>query len=466
VQKYYVEARELLKLSFPVWITQLTQVCIGLIDTVMAGTVSPTDMAAVSVAGSIWLPVILFGHGLLQAPSSIIAQLKGAGAYHKIKHQVWQSLWLALFIAFPIIGILHCSDGILAWVIAHRPAGDSKLPQMTLHYLRIMIFGVPGYLFYLVFRCLCEALSKTRPTMFIGVIGLLINIPINYIFIHGYFGAPALGGVGCGVATATVYWILFLSMLCYVLNSQALKPLKLFTQFEWPHFKTLAALIKLGVPIGFSYFFEVTLFAVAALLITPFGDQWVAGHQVAMTFSSLVFTVPFSIGIAVSVRVSNRLGEQAPDQAKTAAHTGLAMGLLLALLASSTTVIWRSSIAGCINGNSVVQSMAMQLMLFAAAYECLDALQVIANGILRGYQDTLAVFLITLVSYWLLGFSSAYVLGLSDWIVPAMGARGIWYSFIIAIASAASLLLLRLRWIQRLKKATLLQRITPGYSGC
>lgn len=459
MQKYCSEARELLKLSFPVWITQLTQITIGVIDTVMAGTVSSTDMAAVAVAGSIWLPVILFGHGLLQAPSSIIAQLKGAGAYHEIKHQVWQSLWLALFIAFPIIGILYCSDGILAWVITHRPVGDSNLPQLTLRYLRIMIFGVPGYLFYLVFRCLCEALSKTRPAMIIGLIGLLVNIPINYIFIHGLFGAPAMGGVGCGVATVVVYWILFVSMLYYVLSSQALKPLQLLTRFEWPHCKTLSSLIKLGVPIGFSYFFEVTLFAVAALLITPFGDQWVAGHQVAMTFSSLVFTLPFSIGIAVSVRVSNRLGEQAPEQAKTAARTGLAMGLLIALVASTITILWRAPIAGWINADSVVQSMATQLMLFAAAYECLDALQVITNGILRGYQDTLAVFLITLVSYWLLGFSSAYVLGLSDWIAPAMGARGIWYAFIIAIASAASLLLLRLRWIQRLDKATLLQRL-------
>lgn len=459
MQKYYSEARELLKLSLPVWITQFTQIAIGLIDTVMAGTVSSTDMAAVAVAGSIWLPIILFGHGLLQAPSSIIAQLKGAGAYHDIKHQVWQSLWLALFITFPIIGILYCSDGILDWVIAHRPAVDSNLPQLTLRYLRIMIFGVPGYLFYLVFRCLCEALSKTRPAMIIGLIGLLVNIPVNYIFIHGYFGAPALGGVGCGVATVVVYWILFVSMLGYVLFSRALQPLQLLTRFEWPHGKTLSSLIKLGVPIGFSYFFEVTLFAVAALLITPFGDLWVAGHQVAMTFSSLVFTVPFSIGIAVSVRVSNRLGEQDPEQAKTAARTGLAMGLLIAILFSTITILWRSPIAAWINSDSLVQSMATQLMLFAAAYECLDALQVIANGILRGYQDALAVFLITLVSYWLLGFSSAYVLGLSDWIAPALGARGIWYGFIIAIASAASLLLLRLRWIQRLDKATLLQRL-------
>lgn len=461
MQKYYREARALLKLSLPVWITQFTQIAVGVIDTVMAGTVSPTDMAAVAVAGSIWLPVILFGHGLLQALSSIIAQLKGAGAYHEIKHQVWQGFWLALLITFPIIGILYCSDGMLTWVIAHRPQIDSNLPQLTLRYLHIMVWGVPSYLFYLVLRCLCEALSRTVPAMIIGLIGLLVNIPVNYIFIHGHFGAPALGGVGCGVATVVVYWVLFVLMLCYVLSSPALHSLKLFTQFEWPQLKTLTALLKLGLPIGFSYFFEVTLFAMAALLITPFGDHWVAGHQVAMTFSSLVFTLPFSLGIAVSVRVSNRLGEQAPEQAKTAAHTGLALGLLVALVTTTITIVWRSPIAGWINSDSIVQSMAIQLMLFAAAYQCLDALQVIANGALRGYQDTLAVFLITLISYWLLGFSCSYILGLTDWIVPAMGARGIWYGFIVGLTGTATLLLLRLRWIQRLDKTVLLQRITP-----
>lgn len=460
MQKYYREARELIKLSLPVWITQFTQISIGVIDTVMAGSVSPTDMAAVAVAGSIWLPVILFGHGLLQALSAIIGQLKGARAYHEIKHQVWQGFWLALLITFPIIGILYCSDGMLAWVIAHRPQVDSNLPQLTLRYLHIMVWGVPSYLFYLVLRCLCEALSRSVPAMIIGLIGLVVNIPVNYIFIHGYCGAPALGGVGCAVATVVVYWVLFILMLCYVLSSQALRPLKLFTQFEWPQFKMLASLLKLGLPIGFSYFFEVTLFALSALLITPFGDHWVAGHQVAMTFSSQVFTLPFSVGIAVSVRVSNWLGEQATEQAKIAAHTGLALGILITIVTTTITLVWRSPIAALINSDSVVLSMATQLMLFAAAYQCLDALQVIANGALRGYQDTRAVFLITLVSYWLLGLSSAYVLGLSHWIAPAMGARGIWYGFIIAIFSAATLLLLRLRWIQRLGKTTLLQRMT------
>lgn len=129
-----------------------------------------------------------------------------------------------------------------------------------------------------------------------GFIGLLVNIPVNYIFIYGHFGMPELGGVGCGVATAAVYWVMFGCMLTYIKHARSMRDIRNDTSFSAPDWTLMTRLIQLGLPIALALFFEVTLFAVVALLVSPLGIIDVAGHQIALNFSSLMFVLPMSPG--------------------------------------------------------------------------------------------------------------------------------------------------------------------------
>lgn len=140
----------------------------------------------------------------------------------------------------------------------------------------------------------CEGLAKTKPGMVMGFIGLLVNIPVNYIFIYGHFGMPELGGVGCGVATAAVYWVMFGCMLTYIKHARSMRDIRNDTSFSAPDWTLMTRLIQLGLPIALALFFEVTLFAVVALLVSPLGIIDVAGHQIALNFSSLMFVLPMS----------------------------------------------------------------------------------------------------------------------------------------------------------------------------
>lgn len=135
-----------------------------------------------------------------------------------------------------------------------------------------------------------------------GFIGLLVNIPVNYIFIYGHFGMPELGGVGCGVATASVYWVMFASMLWWVRRARTMRDIRCAERFSGPDFAVLLRLVQLGLPIALALFFEVTLFAVVALLVSPLGIIDVAGHQIALNFSSLMFVLPLSLAAAVYSR--------------------------------------------------------------------------------------------------------------------------------------------------------------------
>jgi MATE family multidrug resistance protein len=457
VQKYFIEARSLLALAIPVIIAQISQTAMGVVDTIMAGSYSATDMAAVAVGTSIWLPTILFGHGLLLALTPVIAQLNGAGRRDRIAYQVRQGFWLASGVSLLIIAVIYNSQLVIDMM--HNI--DPLLAEKAVGFLHAIMWGAPGYLFFQVVRGQCEGLSKTKPGMVIGFLGLLINIPINYILIFGKFGMPEMGGVGCGVATASVYWMMFLMMRWYAKRASSLRDIKLEEgAHRGPDWQALKRLIGIGLPVALALFFEVTLFAVVALLVSPLGIVAVAGHQIALNFSSLMFVLPLSLGVGATIRVGHRLGEGSVEGARIAAYAAIAVGIAMASCSALFTAAFRESIALLYNDNPAVVTMASHLMLLAAIYQISDSIQVIGSGILRGYKDTRAIFYITFVAYWVLGLPSGYLLALTDYIVPAMGPSGFWFGFIIGLTFAAIMMVLRMRWLQRQPPALILQRST------
>ncbi|UTT84820.1 MATE family efflux transporter [Vibrio pelagius] len=444
MHRYKTEASNLIKLATPVLIASVAQTGMGFVDTVMAGGVSAIDMAAVSIAASIWLPSILFGVGLLMALVPVVAQLNGSGRQQKISFEIQQGAVMALLISVPIIGVLFQTQGILSLMDV-----EPLMAAKTNGYMHAVMYAVPAFLLFQTLRSFTDGMSLTKPAMVIGFIGLLLNIPLNWMFVYGKLGAPALGGVGCGVATAIVYWVMFALLLGYVMTSNRLAKINLFGQFHKPQLKAQVRLFKLGFPVAAALFFEVTLFAVVALLVAPLGPMIVAAHQVAINFSSLVFMLPMSVGAAVSIRVGHKLGENNTEGAKIATHVGILVGLVMSLGTAFITILFREQIALLYTENQAVITIAMQLLVFAAVYQCTDAIQVIAAGALRGYKDMRSIFNRTFIAYWILGLPLGYILGMTDWIVEPMGAHGFWIGFIIGLSSAALLLGMRLRWMHK-----------------
>ncbi|EQB5948937.1 MdtK family multidrug efflux MATE transporter [Enterobacter hormaechei] len=454
MQKYMIEARQLLALAIPVIVAQVAQTAMGFVDTVMAGGYSATDMAAVAIGTSIWLPAILFGHGLLLALTPVIAQLNGSGRRDRVAHQVRQGFWLAGFVSVLIMIVLWNAG----YIIRAMHNIDPALADKAVGYLRALLWGAPGYLFFQVARNQCEGLAKTKPGMVMGFIGLLVNIPVNYIFIYGHFGMPELGGVGCGVATAAVYWVMFGSMLTYIKHARSMRDIRNDTTFSTPDWSMLTRLTQLGLPIALALFFEVTLFAVVALLVSPLGIIDVAGHQIALNFSSLMFVLPMSLAAAVTIRVGFRLGQGSTLDAQTAARTGLGVGVCMAVCTALFTVLLREQIALLYNDNPEVVTLASHLMLLAAIYQISDSIQVIGSGVLRGYKDTRSIFFITFIAYWVLGLPCGYILALTDLVVDRMGPAGFWMGFIIGLTSAAIMMMLRMRFLQRQPSTVILLR--------
>ncbi|MDV7104405.1 MATE family efflux transporter [Vibrio sp. TH_r3] len=452
MHSYKNEAKKLVSLATPVLLASIAQTGMGFVDTVMAGGVSATDMAAVAVASSIWFPTILFGMGLLMALVPIVAQLNGANKTQQVPMEIFQGFWMALFLVAPTLLVLFQTESILTAMEV-----EPILAEKTIGYIHAMMWAIPAFLLYQALRSFTDGMAVTKPAMIIGFIGLSANIPLNWAFVYGKLGMPALGGVGCGVATAIVYWLMFFSMLVYILVSSRLKQVKLFATAYMADWSAQIRLFKLGLPVALALFFEVTLFAVIALLVAPLGATVVAAHQVAINFSSLVFMIPLSISVAASIQVGHRLGQENTDGAKVTSHVALILGIACSVVTGILTIVLRDQISALYTSDPSVIIIATQLLIIAAIYQITDSIQVIGGGILRGYKDMQAIFICTFVAYWILGLPTGYILASTDLIVDKMGVYGYWLGVIVGLTSAAIMLSLRLRWMHKQAPSTQLQ---------
>ncbi len=451
MHRYRKEAKQLIKLATPVLIASITQSGMGFVDTVMAGGVSATDMAAVAVAASIWFPTILFGAGLLMALVPVVAQLNGAGKTDRVSFEIHQGFWLAIFLTIPIAIILLQTQVILGMMDI-----EEQMAQKTIGYMHAIIWSVPAFLLYQTLRSFTDGMAVTQPAMIIGFIALAANIPLNWAFVYGKFGMPALGGVGCGVATAIVYWLMFISMLIYIFISSKFQHVHLFKRVYPIVWSAQIRLLKLGLPVALALFFEVTLFAVVALMVSPLGSTIVAAHQVAINFSSLVFMLPMSIGVAVSIQVGHKLGEENIEAAEIASRVALLLGLICATFTAVITVVFREQITELYTSDKAVAVIATQLLIIAAIYQITDSVQVVGAGVLRGYKDMKAIFICTFIAYWILGLPAGYLLATEglfsrfmDITIEPMGVYGYWVGFIVGLSSAAIMLSIRLKWMHR-----------------
>ena len=434
-----LELKNLLGLALPIMIAQLATTAMGFVDAVMAGRVGPRDLAAVALGNSIWVPVFLLMTGTLLATTPKVAQRFGAGTHSEIGPIVRQALWLALVVGVIATGMLLSAEPIL-----HIMNVDPELIGPCMQYLHGIASGLPAVAIYHVLRCFSDGLGRTRPAMVLGLCGLALNIPLNYIFIYGHFGVPAMGGVGCGWATAIVMWVMALGMAGWERWAPAYQSSQLFSQFDWPQWPVIKRLLSIGLPIGIAVFAESSIFAVIALLIGSLGATVVAGHQIALNFSSLVFMIPYSLGMAVTVRVGQALGRQQPRQARFAAGVGMGTALAYACISASMMLLLREHIATIYTADPTVIQVAAMLIVYSALFQFSDAIQVTAAGALRGYQDTRVTMILTLFAYWGIGLPVGYALGLTDWFGAPSGPSGLWQGLIVGLSCAALMLSIRL----------------------
>jgi MATE family multidrug resistance protein len=447
-QRHYL--KQLAKLTAPILVTQLCQIGMATIDTIMSGRIGTADLAAIAIGSSLWTPIWLFVAGVMVAFTPQVAQLVGANKKDRVAEILGSAVILGLALGLVTGVLLYHFGPLLSYLLP-----DPESAALMRVYIQAVSWGLPAASAFLALRFHAEALNEPVAVTRIMVVGLLLNIPANAIFVYGWLGLEPMGGAGCGYGTALVFHFLFFAMLYDCYHKRLPIAQKKISTFFRPQVGPMKSLILLGLPIGAAIFFEVSLFSVIALFLTPLGTVVVAGHQVAINMSSLTFMIPLSLGMAITVMVGQQLGRQQPEQAAKISWLGVKVNLVLALFNASLIMILAPYIAQLYSTDPEVVAIGTSLLAFAAIFQISDAIQIAAAGALRGYQDTMVVMIITFCAYWLCGLGLGYYFAFAA--PEPLGAKGFWLGIILGLTAAAIMLGYRLHSVSR--KALVLKPI-------
>ncbi|AEI77643.1 multidrug resistance protein NorM [Cupriavidus necator N-1] len=443
----FQDLRRIGGLAGPVLAGQLAVIAFGVIDTVMAGRASATDLAAVGLGGSIYVTIYISLMGVLQALSPIAGQLYGAGRIEAIGAEVRQAAWLGAALAIPGVLLLAFPAPLLAFAKA-----PPELVEKATAYLHFGAFGLPAALGFRIYSALNNALSRPVMVTVLQIGGLALKVPLNAWFIHGGLGVPALGGPGCGLASTLISWAWCIAGLLILRYGSAYHPLRIFSTWSWPAAGPLRALLRLGLPMGLTYLIEITSFTLMSIFITRLGTVTLAGHQIIANLGAVAYMLPLSLGIATSTLVAQHLGARDLAGASRLAWRGIRMAVTLAVLTGALLWLLRKPVLHAYASDPAVVAAALPLVLFVAFYQAFDAVQVMTAFILRAYKIALIPTLIYAGSLWGIGLGGGYVLGFG--LIEGMpaftrGASGFWLANSISLAIAGVLLV---RYFSRVSK--------------
>jgi multidrug resistance protein, MATE family len=422
------ELTETIRLSAPMALTQLGQIAMMTTDLAFIGRLGDEAVAAAALGHTVFFVSFTFGLGLVAAVAPLAAQAFGARDPRQVRRAVRTGLWVALLVSIPIMILPLRGEQILI-ALGQVP----EAARVGQQYLFGLVWGIAPALWFIAIRGFMGAVNRPEPVLWIT----LAAVPANW-------GFPRLGLFGAGLATTIVNIGTFLAALWVVMWRRPFKKYHILARLwriDWP---LMRLLVVIGAPISLSMLMEYGLFSSAAILMGLISTTALAAHQVALQVTAILFMVPLGIGMAATVRVGHAVGRGDGGAVRRAGYVALWLGIALAVALTVAVILWRFGIAGLFFGSATSHGaieLTAVLLLIGATYFITDAIQTIVAGALRGLNDTRVPLLFAVVSYWLIGFTLACVLGFKT----SLGAIGVWVGLSCGTAVYAAALILRFR---------------------
>jgi MATE family, multidrug efflux pump len=438
-----VELTETLKLAVPIALTQLGQIAMMTTDLALIGRLGDAAVAAAALAHTIFFFSFTFGMGLVSAVAPLAAQAFGARNPRLVRRALRVGLWAALVMSLPMMALSLYGEQILL-ALGQAPV-TAHLAQ---RYLLGLAWGVAPALGFLAIRGFMGAVNRPEPGLWITLAAIPANAVLVYLLIHGELGMPRLELLGAGIATTAVNFGMFFAGLWFVTRRRPFRKYHALGRIWRIDWVLMRRLIVIGAPISVSFLLEYGLFGAAGLLMGLISTTALAAHQIALQIAAILFMVPFGIGMAATVRVGHAVGGGNVPAAKRAGLVAAGLGVVFMSAMTLAVILGRFAIGRFFFGEAaesagVVIELTAALLMVGATFFVADGIQTVAAGALRGMNDTRVPLLLAAISYWLIGFTTAY--GLAFW--AELGAIGVWIGLSCGTAVYAVLLILRFRWL-------------------
>lgn len=419
-----------------------------------AGTAMIAHLGKDALAGSvlvttIWMAGITFWFGLFHAVSILVPQQIGANNNEAISKIMGQALSLNFFSWFPMMGLL--------WVIpflVHWSASNQDILKYATEYSHSLLFAVPGVITVAVIGHFLVGIGRTKMSLCISLIEIPLEIISIYVFIFGKCGVPAFGIAGVGYGLAFSFTLTTIVIFIYLSCAKFAKPFRIFKYIGTFNWASCKEMLRIGLPIGFTYFIELVGFTVITYFVSRFNTTALAAHQIILQFEGVIFNIPHSIAQAITVRVGINVGRIDKTGVIYASYVGIVLGFLISLIIFLVLVLFPElmlSIDFDTHKHQNIVQIITQLFYTLGIYQVFDSIRVLEAGALRGLKDTKFTMYTNIFCFSILGVLLAYIIG----IVLHQNVQGIWYGLAFGMMLGAITLFYRLKKV--IKNADLSQ---------
>ncbi len=437
---YIKNYKSTLLLAYPVVLSQLGHIMVGVVDTAMVGQIGTNEQAAVALANSLYTLVLVFGLGVSYGVTPLAAAADSSNNISEnaslLKHSIIINtlLGIILFVLLVIIApVLNLFDQ------------KQEVVDLAIPFLNVMMLGMIPLCVFSAFKQFAEGLSNTKTAMIISVAANLLNVLLNYLLIFGHWGLPEMGLMGSCWASFIARVLMALVMFLYVYKNSYFKKYWIGFSFKNISKELTKKILAIGVPSGLQWFFEVGAFAFAVIMIGWISPKAQAAHQVALSIAAVTYMMASGLSAAASVRVGNQYGLKNIQGLRIAGFSAFIVVLVFMGLMALSFILLRNWLPTFFTKDTEVIGISSTLIIIAAFFQLSDGTQVVGLGALRGLKDVKIPTIITLIAYWVIGLPMSYVLAFKF----NFGVEGVWYGLSIGLTISALLLFARFNYISK-----------------
>ena len=410
------------KLSAPIILGELTQMALGIIDSIMVGKISYQHLASAALVNSVLNIPFVLGFGMTMSISQTVSMANGQKDESRVSHYLYNGFWLCTIAAVIIAVTLQFSKNILFHLNQ-----DMDVVTLGAPYLQIMGWSIIPMMMFISLKQFADGLERTKTAMLLSIAALPINIFINWLLVYGNLGFPRLELKGAGYGTLITRILILLIFAIVLLVNPFFTKYMAVRKNQWIIRKqTIKELLKIGIPSSLQATMESGAFAVSSIIIGTLGAIQLAAHQIAISCASLAFMVSWGLAQGGSIRVSNALGRNNWRDIHIIGKSTLASSLIYGIFGVLFFISFRNFLPLAFNNNSTVIALASVLMLLAAVFQISDASQAVAVGLLRGIKDVKIPTLYIAIAYWVVGIPIGCLMAFTF----KMGAAGMWIGFV------------------------------------
>ena len=437
---YYQHIRNSIFLAFPIMLSQLGHVVVGVVDSLMVGRLGTEELAAVSLSNSFFNFVLLFGIGLSYGITPLISSSKGENKKKSIGVVLYNGLLINFLFAIFLSFILIISKFILLELDQNK-----NVLELTFPYLDVIAISLIPLMIFQTFKQYIEGLGFTKQPMVISVVANVLNIVLNYLLIFGVGGFPRLEVLGAGYASLISRVFMMVCIIIYVLQAKKFNNFIKQLNFLSIKRKIINKILGIGVPSGFQFVFEIGSFSIAAVMIGWFGAEALASHQIALNLASITYMIATGISASSMISLGYFYGKKNYSDLKKSGYSNFIIVSIMMGIFGLLFILFRKELPAFYIDDPDVIILASNLIIIAALFQIPDGIQSVGLGVLRGIRDTKVPTLVTFVAYWIIAIPLCYFLG----VTKNYGPIGIWIGLMMGLWIAAIFHLLRFSYITK-----------------